>query len=199
MLVAKVTKQKQSAGEGPGGGKERLRRAAFALLAVLAVFGIVVSALSVRSEQLQKKVTLLYAGMLERDNVMPIELSEKRVRESVRATKRHGDTHAFTYFCTRTLQLEANAMSGYILFGNPADNDCDLVLSIFDDKDALIYRSGGIKPGTYLTQIRLPVEAWEGGTYVCKAVVTAYKGTDLPYKCVGAQYSRLTVKVGETS
>lgn len=196
--VRKKRKPRPSAGKASG-GMERLRRAAVVLLAIVAVCGIVVSALSVRSELLQKKVTLVYAGMLQKENVVPIALTNAQVRACVRDTKRHGDTYAFSYFCSRTLQLDADTMSGYILFGNPAGSGCDLVLSIFDGDGSLIYRSGGVTPGNYLTQIRFSAEDWESGSYPCRAVVTAYKGHDLQYKCIGAQYSRLTVKVGETS
>lgn len=178
---------------------EILRRAAIAALALLMVFGVVLTASAVRSDRLRRKITLNYVGMLEESCVLPIELSDEQVRERVRATKRHGDTHAFSYFCTRTLQLDPNTLNGYILFGNPADNDCDLVLSIFDEKDNLIFRSGGLQPGKYITLIRPNVDEWERGEYACKAVVTAYSGHDITYKCIGAQYSRLNVKVGESS
>ena len=199
---AKKTKPKPtepSAPKAPLGSRESLRRAAIAVLAVLTAFGIVLSAVSLYNDLLQKKVTLYYGGMRQEYDVIPITMQEDEVRQSVRATKRHGKTHAFTYFCARTLQLDADSLTGYILFGNPAGNDCDLILSVFDEEDNLIYRSGGIAPGKYLTQIRPNVDEWEKGAYNCKAVVTAYRGQNIEYRCIGAQYSRLTVKVGETS
>ena len=197
----RVTGEKQapSATKAPLGGREILRRAAVAAAVLLTVCGIVLSSVSLYNDLLEKKVPLYYAGMLQRENVMPIEMQDEQVRKSVRATKRHGKTHAFDYFCSRTIQLDPDSLSGYILFGNPAGNDCDLILSIFDSEDNLLFRSGGLTPGNYLTQIRLAVDGWENGEYACKAVVTAYRGQNIDYKCIGAQYSRLTVKVGETS
>ena len=196
---AKKTKPKLSVPKAPADGRDLLRRIAIVLLAALTVSGIALSAVSLRNDRLQNKVTLLYAGMLQKANVMPITMQESDVRRNVRSTKRHGKTSAFTYYISRTLQLNADSLTGYILFGNPADNDCDLVLSVFDEADNLIYRSGGVRPGTYLTQIRPDVDGWALGAHNCKAVVTAYRGQDIAYRCIGAQYSRLTVKVGETS
>lgn len=178
--------------------KELLRRIAIAALALLCCFGVVFSALSIRGERLQKKIPLSYAGVLQQSCLFPIGLDESQVRSSVRATKRHGQTYAFTYFCSQRLQLSADSMSGYILFGNPAENDCTLVLTILDKNDHLIYRSDGVEPGNYITQIR-PFFNMEGGVYPCKAYVSGYTGRDFQYKCVGVQYSRLDIEVGGTS
>ena len=188
-----------AAPKAPADGKAILFRVLIAVTAVLAAFGIVLSAVSLRNEHLQRKVELYYAGMLQESGVSPITITDEQVRQSVRNTKRHGNTRAFTYYCARTLKLDAETRRGYILFGNPADNDCDLVLSILDENDNLIYRTGGVEPGKYLTMIRPDVDEWECGTYTCKAYVCAYEGEGLDYKCIGAQYSRLTVKIGETS
>ena len=179
-------------------GTELLRRILIAALALLIVFGVVLSAVSLHEERLQKKITRTYSGLLQQECLFPIDLDEEQVRQNVRATKRRGQTRAFTYFCNDTLQLDAQSMSGYILFGNPADNDCTLVLSVTDENDRLIYCSDGVSPGKYITMVR-PLVPMESGTHACKAYVAAYKGRDERYKCVGVQYSRLTVEVGGSS
>lgn len=195
----KRVQTRASAPKAPVGVWESLRRAAIVAAALLAVFGVVLSVISVHNEKLQSKGVQYYAGLLQEECVQPIELTDEQVRQSVRNTMRHGQTHAFSYYCSRTLNLDADNLTGYILFGNPADNDCDLVLSIYDSEDNLIYRTGGLTPGKCITLIRPSVDEWERGTYACRAIVTAYRGQGLDYKCIGAQYSRLTVNVGVTS
>ncbi len=187
-----------SAPKSRADGREILRRAAIAALAVVLVFGIALTVDSMRGELLQNKITLVYSGVLQQESLFSIEAEDDWVHEGVRATKRHGQTRAFTCFCNDTLQLNEANMTGYIYFGNPVDNDCTLVLSVFDKNNTLLYRSGGVEPGKYVTQIR-PFYVLAKGTYPCTAYISAYAGRDQDYRCVGVQYMHLTVKVGETS
>lgn len=176
--------------------KELLRRCLIVILAIVTAFGVSLSVVSLRNERLQNKITLIYSGVLEDDYVFPIEFSDEQVRESVKQTRRHGQTRAFTYFCDDHLRLDPIDRYGFIMFGNPEENDCQLVLSILDEDGKLVYRSKGVEPGNYITQIR-PYVQLEAGSYAYTAYVSAYVREDYRYKCVGVQYSRLTVEVGE--
>lgn len=179
---------------------ETLRRVLIAAVALLCCFGFVLSAVSVHGELLQRKAAFPYQGVQQRDCLFPIDFEEGQLRALIDSTKRHGQTRAFTYFCNSALQVNEATMTGYILFGNPAGNDCDLVLSIVDENGDVIYRSDGVKPGSYITQIRPSIDP-QFGTQECTAYVSGYTGTDEPflYKCVGVQHSRLIVQMGESS
>ncbi len=177
---------------------EVLRGVSVVLLSLVICFGLVLSVVSFRGEQLQKKVVLSYSGVLQRECLFSIDFEDGQVRNFVESTKRRGQTRAFTFFCNTTLLLNADSMSGYILFGNPAENDCDLVLSIVDENGDLIYRSDGVQPGKYISQIR-PFVAPEKGAHVCTAYVSGYRIRDQRYECVGVQYMDLAVEVGGSS
>ena len=200
-------KKKASAGKqkpekpsvrNPLPGTEILRRVLIAALAVLVVCAGVLSGYSLHGERLQQKLDVHYTGILQRDNLYPIAFEDEQVKAHVRATKRHGQTGAFTFFCNKTLRLSNVNMTGFIVFGNPADNACALVLTILDKDGNRIYRSGGVEPGQYISRIHPSVE-WEDGDYACTAYVSAFRGEGKDYRCIGVQYTRLTVKVGETS
>ena len=181
------------------GGKDRLRRAGIAALALVCCFGIVLSAVSLHAERLQKKVTMIYSGVLQQMCLFPIKFEEDQVRSFVRTTKRRGQTGAFTYFCNTVLQLDTESRSGYILFGSPAGNDCELVMTVLDENGRVFYRSDGVLPGSYITQIQ-PYFIPESGVHTYTVYVTGYERQgDFRYKCVGVQYSRLRVEVGESS
>lgn len=188
----------KTSARNPLPGTEILRRVLIAALAVLVVCAGVLSGYSLHGERLQQKLDVHYTGILQRDNLHPIAFEDEQVKAHVRATKRHGQTGAFTFFCNNTLRLSNVNMTGFILFGNPADNDCALVLTILDKDGNRIYRSGGVQPGQYISRIHPSVE-WEDGDYACTAYVSAFRGEGKDYRCIGVQYTRLTVKVGETS
>ena len=181
-----------------GGVKAILSGVLIAALVLVMIGGVTLSVVSMHNEKLQRKITLIYAGILQEDFLFPINLTDSEVESSVQATKRHGMTRAFTYFCNDTLRLNEASLSGYIYFGNPAENDCDLVLTVFADDGRLVYRSGGVQPGNYITRIQPFGDVTDKET-VCTAYVSAYKGSGKNYKCIGVQYSRLVMKVGETS
>ena len=191
-----MAKQQPSAprrGVRPQDKNAFLRRCAILLLCIGLVFGTVLSAVSVRSELLQKKYRFIYGGSLQKECLFDLTIDAESVRKYVREMDRHGQTRKFAFFCNDT--LAPDTMNGLcaIMFGSPDTNDCILILSIYDENGDMLYRSDGVEPGKYISQIRL-VTDMENGAHTCRAYVTAYDRDN--YACIGVQYTDLTVQIG---
>lgn len=172
-----------------------LRPAVIVLLCIGVVCGAALTWISVQGELLQRKVPFIFGGQEQLECIYTLSLDDDAVQEKVQNTRRHGQTRAFTYFCNDTLYVQSANGYGAILFGNPASNDCTLVLTIVDAQEEVIYRSGGVSPGKYITMIRPTLEGADG-SYPCRAYVAGYAPSDRGFVCVGMQYSELTVQLG---
>ena len=79
------------------------------------------------------------------------------------------------------------------MFGNVTTNNCILTLTIRDANGELLYSSGGLKPGNYISRISLLFNR-PAGTYNCRAYVAAFDPQT--FRQIGVQYSKLTVEIG---
>ena len=174
-----------------------LRYAAILALCAGIVFGTVLAAFSVRGERLQRKYPYIFGGQAQRECIYDIDFDEETLHEYLRSTKRHGQKSAFTYFCAGRLYMPSKSEYGAIHFGNPATNDCVLVLTIVDETDHVVYRSDGVAPGKYITFIHPRMDGTEG-SFPCRAYVSGYTYAEDGYVCIGVQYSSLIVDIGGT-
>lgn len=93
------------------------------------------------------------------------------------------------------MTFEDGAAEGPISFENPAGNAKLLRLTITrDDTGETVYRSGLLKPGTYVEKSRLETDL-PAGTYRCTALVEAYAENDRHY--LGAAAAGVTITVKE--
>ena len=173
--------------------KEKLRIGFMIALAVMLIGAVLLSAFSIRNEKMRDKVYFIYTGDLHAYGVFPIDMDAETQNKRARATERHGQTGKFQFYCSPTLRMQAYYADGALAFGNVSDNDCALVITIFDENDKQIYRSGGVLPGNYIHAIRLS-DPKPDGTYACKLYVTAYDLQTNAY--IGTQYTDLTLVIG---
>ena len=173
--------------------KAGLRVVCMIVLALICIGGIVCSAVSIRNEKLRDQVYFVYSGDLQKRGLYPIKLTGEEQKTKVKKTKRHGQLGKFQYYCVSDLRMQSSNMDSTIRFGNVSTNDCVLVLSVVDAAGHLLYRSGGVEPGNYISRIRLS-QPLEDGTYDCRAYVAAYDRQTFAY--LGAQYSALNVIIG---
>lgn len=92
------------------------------------------------------------------------------------------------------MAFEDGEAEGPISFENPAGNAKLLKLTITrDDTGEAVYRSGFVKPGTYVEKGRLEADL-PAGTYPCTALVDAYAENDRRYLGAAAAGVTITVK-----
>lgn len=163
-------------------------------VSLILVAGAITACFGVRNYRLQKSVEFTYMGMLQTDSVRDIEIDADEQAKRVDEMKRKGQTGRFGFFCNSEMNLQYKTAYGSLVLANVSTNDCIFVVSILDENGNLIYRSGGIEPGRYLSQIRL-FSPPEDGEHDCRVYVSAYdKAT---FELVGVQYTSLLLRIGE--
>ena len=172
------------------------RTGAVLLLCIGILFGTVLTAVSVRGELLKKKIQFVYSGILQDECLFDLTIDADLARQKVQDMKRHGQIRKFSFFCNDALSPDPTNGNCMIMFGNPDTNDCILVLSIMDENGNLLYRSGGVEPGKYISQIRLAPNVLSAAKSY-RAYVSAYDRDG--YSCIGVQYTTLTVQSGGES
>lgn len=167
-----------------------------AVCSAVLVFAVCLSVVSGYNEFLLQKVGTGYAAVLQRESVYPIGIDADEEVQRIRETNRHGQKTAFRYFCEEEITFRNCTSFGALILANPQSNDCDLVATIFDKDGRILYRSDGIEPGKYLSQIRL-MEGLQAGEYPCRLYVTGFDRQT--QKAVGVQYTKLKIIVEENT
>ncbi|MGN0635600.1 MAG: hypothetical protein ACI4I5_05200 [Acutalibacteraceae bacterium] len=167
-----------------------------AVCSAVLVFAICLSVVSGYNEFLLQKVGTGYAAVLQRESVYPIGIDADEEVQRIRETNRHGQKTAFRYFCEEEIIFRNCTSFGALILANPESNDCDLVATIFDKDGRILYRSDGIEPGKYLSQIRL-MQGLQAGEYSCRLYVTGFDRET--QKAVGVQYTKLKIIVEENT
>lgn len=165
----------------------------FAATAAVLVVSIVVAGFGIRNYRLKESVEYAFVGTLENKSVRAIEISEEEQLERVKEMKRKGQKSKFDFFCNTGIEFEYATAYGSLVLANVATNDSVFVVSILDEDGNLIYRSGGIEPGKYLSQIRLFAPP-ENGKHDCRLYVSAYDPNT--NELIGVQYTNLTIWIG---
>lgn len=171
-----------------------IRLVAIVVVAAVLAASVPLAWIGVRNARMQEHALYVFNGVLQEESIFNITLDEKDQTYRAAETHRHGQTGKFSYFCDSTLVLASRNAYGPIVFGNPSANDCILVLTILDKDGEMLYRSGGVLPGKYISQIRLLSAPDESGTYACRAYVSAYDRQTK--ERIGVQYSKLSVQIG---
>lgn len=175
-------------------GNNKLRFAAMIVLAVLLVCSVPLILVSRHNEKLYNSVEFTYAGMLHEEYLYSMDIDAAEQAERVEGMKRHGKKKAFDYFCNETLEFDSASSYGSVLFANVECNDCILVFTIKDEDGNMLFRSGGIEPGKYVSQLRL-YNRLEVGTHPARLFVTGY---DRETKaCIGVQYTDVEIRIGD--
>ncbi len=174
--------------------KNRTRMILVLVISVIFIVSAVSAAIAVRNYRLLQSVEFVFSGNLEQRSARNIEISEEEQAERVKAMKRKGQKSKFDFFCNSEIEFEYGTDYGSLVLANVSTNDCILVASILTDDGTLIYRSGGIEPGRYISQIRLFAPP-EDGEHNCRVFVTAYEKDT--YELIGVQYTDLTIWIGE--
>ncbi|MCR4614772.1 MAG: hypothetical protein K5756_01295 [Clostridiales bacterium] len=170
------------------------------IAAVLVVVVGVVIALIIHSSTginaLPKEAVPVYRGAKAHvSTVRDISIDAKEENKRIHAIKMKGDTDKFKFYCFILDTLEINEWYTPFepCFANSKDNDCILIISIFNEENELLYRSLGLEPGKYIPNVKL-FEMLDYGTYKCKLCVAAYDTKT--FENIGVQYKDFTLTVG---
>lgn len=167
-----------------------------AVCSVVLIFAVCLSVVSGYNEHLLKKVGTDYACVLQKESIYPIGIDAQETVQRIKETNRHGQKTAFQYFCEEEITFRNCTSFGALILANPQTNTCDLVATIFDKDGRVLYRSNGIEPGKYLSQIRL-MEGLQAGEYACRLYVAGFDRQT--QKSVGVQYTKLKIIVEENT
>lgn len=172
--------------------KNSKKTVALILCAGVLIFAICFAVSSGYNEFMIRKLGVDYAAVEQQQSMYDIDIDAAEVKERVKNTNRHGQKSAFTYFCEEQILFPSYSPYGSLIFANPASNDCDLVVTILGRDGRFLYRSDGIAPGKYLSQIRL-MDELEAGEHACRLYVMGFdRETNKP---VGIQYTNLKIVI----
>lgn len=134
-----------------------------------------------------------YYGITD-DREKEIEISAENQLERADELKRHGQKSKFLFFANTEISFDKWYSNGKLIFGNVEQNNCELVITIFDKEGkTVLYRSDGIKPGYYIPEIRL-FEQLDDGEYKTRMYVAGYDPDS--NELVGVQYVKVKLIVG---
>lgn len=134
-----------------------------------------------------------YYGITD-DREKEIEISKEKQLERAEAQKRHGQKSKFMFFTNTEISFDKWYSSGKLIFGNIEQNNCELVITIFDKEGKnVLYRSDGVRPGYYIPEIRLFGQL-DVGEYETRMFVAGYDPDS--NTLVGVQYVNVKLIVG---
>lgn len=110
----------------------------------------------------------------------------------IEALDAHG-SNKFEFYINSVIPINDDSATEELCFGNPAENDCILVATVFDRDGEVIYRSLGLESGKEVNNATLFKEL-PYGTHKVKVAVNAYdKETN---KKIGTKYAHIKLSVG---
>lgn len=104
----------------------------------------------------------------------------------------HG-SRKFEFYINSSVPVGDDGVIEEMCLGNPEENDCVIVATIFDSDGNVLYRSLGLESGTEINDAKLFKEI-PYGTHNVKVAVNAYdKETN---EKIGTKYARIKLSVG---
>lgn len=161
--------------------------------AVLIIFGI--SAL-IKTVPLNVPLEIRsydFNGRTESDSVA--KASEFNLQQQgvfIDSLNSHG-SGKFKFYINSVIPVDDNCCTDELCFGNPSDNDCVLIATIFDEKGDIIYRSLGLESGKEVNEAKM-FTSLSYGIHNVKVAVNAYdKKTN---EKIGTRYAKIKLAVG---
>lgn len=99
----------------------------------------------------------------------------------------------FKFYINSVIKVDDDFTADELCLGNPSENDCILIATIYDSDGQVLYRSLGIEPGTEINRAKLFTEL-SYGVHDVKVAVNAYDKNN--YNKIGTQYAKIKLAVG---
>lgn len=134
-----------------------------------------------------------FNGRLESESVAKESAFNSQQREVFIETLNAHGSNKFEFYINSSVPVGDDGVIEELCFGNPAENDCILVATVFDSEGDVLYRSLGLESGTEINEAKLFKEV-PYGTHNVKVAVNAYdKETN---EKIGTKYARIRLSVG---
>ncbi len=102
-------------------------------------------------------------------------------------------SRGFDFYFNTIVNVGDDFSTDNLCFGNPRNNDCVLIATVFDDDGNVLYRSLGVEPGKEINHAKLFSEL-SYGVHDVKVSVNAYdKKTN---EKIGTKYAKIKIAVG---
>ena len=110
----------------------------------------------------------------------------------VDSVKSHG-SGKFDFYINTVVEIDDNSETHNLCFGNPEENDCILIATIFDDDGRILYRSLGLESGKELNKAKM-FEYLKYGMHDVTVSVNAYDQKSK--EKIGTRYAEIKLAVG---
>lgn len=133
-----------------------------------------------------------FNGRLESFTAEPSAFNTQQKDIFIETLDAHG-SRKFEFYINSTIPVGDNGKIDELCFGNPSDNDCILVATVFDSDGKVLYRSLGLESGMEINSATL-FEEVPYGTHKVKVAVNAYDKKT--YEKIGTKYANIKLSVG---
>lgn len=134
-----------------------------------------------------------FNGRLESSYVAKESAFNAKQREIFIETLDAHGSGKFEFYINSSIPVGDDGVIDELCFGNPEENNCILVATVFDSDGEVLYRSLGLESGTEINDAKLFKEI-PYGTHKVKVAVNAYdKETN---EKIGTKYARIKLSVG---
>ena len=133
------------------------------------------------------------------DEVYLISISDEQQKELIEKTDAKGNTTKFSFYSNTGIEVQKPDSLLPLAISNPTTSEVILLCSLVNSDGVVVYRSLGIVPGRYVTNIRLS-QYLDYGNNDMTLYVSAFRaegeGDTFEYKKVGTQKAEIQVIVG---
>ncbi len=134
------------------------------------------------------------------DEVGVIAISQEQQEEFIKNTKAKGNTRKFSFYANTAMEVSKPDSLLPVSIANPSTSEEILLCTIVNENGVIVYRSLGIIPGRYVSNVRLS-QYLDYGKNELTLYVSAFKaegeGDTLTYKKLGTQTAEIEVTVGD--
>lgn len=136
-----------------------------------------------------------YKGRLETeielsDNTFKAQQKDFLKNLEIRGSKK------FDFYINPVISIEDDGLTHNLFFGNPEENDCILIATIFDGSGKVVYRSLGLVDGKEIDDAKM-FESLKYGMHEVKVAVNAYDKET--HSKIGTRYAEIKLAVGVDS
>lgn len=122
----------------------------------------------------------------------PSAFSESQQKMFIDSVNAHG-TDSFRFYINTDITVDDNGETDNLRFGNPNQNGCVLVATVFDDDGKILYRSLGLEEGKEINSAKF-FEEISYGTHDVKVAVNAYDSKT--HERIATKYAEIRLSVG---
>lgn len=106
--------------------------------------------------------------------------------------KSHG-SRKFKFYINSRIHIDDDGKTSDLCLGNPSENGCVIIATIFDKDGKILYRSLGLEPGCELNNVTF-FEKLPYGTHNVKVCANAYDAAS--HEKIGTRYAKIQLLVG---